>query len=306
VVFAISFIVTLCLTPIHIWMFKRIGKVGEDRHKAQRPNVPEMGGITIFFGMLISYFALLHYEGPTWMPYVIASLSIIFFVGIIDDIYAIRQRTKLLLLMFSAIPLFFYDGGVLDLTVAEFGVGAFYYIAATVGMSASSNLTNILEGFNGESIGLGAIASGFLLIDAQILGSIDITWILLPVFGSLLAFLLFNKYPARVFPGDTGTLLIGGSIGLSVIIGGHVVIGVIVLMPQIVEFLLKSRKRFSGVSYGATKVDGSGYLSPPPYLSVANCLTSRFRLKEYSLVMVIWALGALSGILSLMVTYVII
>jgi len=226
----------------------------------------------------------------------------VFIIGVIDDVFALRQRMKLALLTVSALPLLLYNSGTLDLAMIEISFGVLYAICVIIGMAASSNLTNILEGFNGESIGLGVISTGFLILDAHILENETMMWILVPVFFSLLAFLFFNKYPAKVFPGDTGTLMIGGAIGISVIIGGNVVLGIIVLIPQIMEFIIKSRVRFQGVKYGPTKVDENGYLSPPPYLSVANMFTSKFRLKEYSLVLVIWALGALFGIISLLIT----
>jgi len=287
---------------LHIRVFSSLGKIGLDRHKKDRPAVPEMGGIAIFLGILSSYAYIAFTDGSGLWTYVIASLSIVFIVGIVDDIFAIRQRTKLSLLLLSAIPLLFYSGGSIDLTLFVIGYGVLYAVLAIIGLAASSNLTNILEGFNGESIGLGVISTGFLLLDAQLLGNETMKWILLPVFASLLAFLVYNKYPARVFPGDTGTLLIGGAIGISVIVGGNVILGIVVLVPQIMEFILKSKVGFKGVSYGPTKVDEYGYLTPPPYSSVANFLTSRFRLKEYSLVLLLWSIGALFGFLSLIIT----
>jgi len=298
----VSFVVTFTLTPLHIRIFKGMGVVGRDRHKLTRPEIPEMGGIAIYLGILCSFLYIIVSDDVKVAPYVLASITIVFIIGVIDDVFALRQRMKLALLTVSALPLLLYNSGTLDLAMIEISFGVLYAICVIIGMAASSNLTNILEGFNGESIGLGVISTGFLILDAHILENETMMWILVPVFFSLLAFLFFNKYPAKVFPGDTGTLMIGGAIGISVIIGGNVVLGIIVLIPQIMEFIIKSRVRFQGVKYGPTKVDENGYLSPPPYLSIANMFTSKFRLKEYSLVLVIWALGALFGIISLLIT----
>jgi UDP-N-acetylglucosamine--dolichyl-phosphate N-acetylglucosaminephosphotransferase len=298
----LSFLVTVILTPLHIRIFSSIGKTGQDRHKLSRPSIPEMGGLAIIIGIVLLYSYAILIGGKGILTYAIASLAIVFLIGILDDIYAIRQRTKLLLLTLSAIPILTYDGGVLDLTILEIEYGLFFYVLVIIGMAASSNLTNILEGFNGESIGLGVISTGFLILDAHILGNDTIQLILIPIFSSLLAFILYNRYPSKVFPGDTGTLPIGGAIAVSVILGGNVILGIIVLMPQILEFLLKSRVRFKGVGFGPTQVDSEGYLTPPPYMSVANLLTSKIRLKEYSLVIIIWSIGALFGFVSLIIT----
>jgi len=301
---ALSFIVTIVATYVHIHLFKKWGVVGIDRHKLSRPRIPEMGGIAIFLGIACGYLAIFALLQKSYALVALTSLSIVFFIGIVDDRFVLRQRTKLLLLMFSALPLFYIKDGSLDLAVFEIRYGALYVAAVLIGMTAASNLTNILEGFNGEAIGLGVISTAFLAADGFIINSTPLVTLSAPLCLALLAFLYFNKYPAKVFPGDTGTLLIGGAIGAASIISGHVTFGIIVLFPQIFEFFLKFRVRFAGVKLGPTKVDEAGYLTPPPYNSLANLLTGHFHLKEPQLVFTIWCIGALFGIVSMIVAFV--
>ncbi|HII96032.1 MAG TPA: UDP-N-acetylglucosamine--dolichyl-phosphate N-acetylglucosaminephosphotransferase, partial [Candidatus Methanofastidiosum sp.] len=123
---------------------------------------------------------------------------------------------------------------------------------------------------------------------------------------SFLAFLIFNKYPAKIFPGDIGTLIVGAIIASFSIIKHIEIIGVILLLPQIMEFLFKSMKRFGGKKYGPTKVDNKGILYPQKYLSVANLLTSHFKLTEKSLVLIIWLIGAIFGIMAIIITYLVV
>jgi UDP-N-acetylglucosamine--dolichyl-phosphate N-acetylglucosaminephosphotransferase len=295
----VALIVTAVLTPIHIHIFMKLGKYGEDRHKLHRPHVPEMGGIAVFAGIVAGYAVLSQTTDVPHLPIALAAIGIVFFIGVLDDVVALRQRTKLLLLLCSGIPFYFADGLKLSVFGIAFPVGLPMLALILVGMAAASNLTNILEGFNGESSGLGIIAAGSLCVAGHLAGVSELCIYLLPLIGSLVAFLWYNKYPAKVFPGDTGTLLIGGSVAIATILTDTVVLGVIVLLPQIVEFLLKSRVRFGGVSYGPTIVDDAGILTPPPSRSIANILTSRYRLTEPKLVVLIWGFGAVCGCISI-------
>lgn len=299
-----AFLITAVLVPIHISLFLKWGKWGEDRHKLDKPRVPEMGGIAVFVGIAAGY-ALLHAdEAVSHASIVFASILIVFIIGVADDLVALRQRTKLALLTASGIPFLFMDGLSISLAGVTLPSGIVTGVLVVIGMAAASNLTNILEGFNGESTGLGIIAACSLAVCGYVTGREDLAIYMLPMVGALLAFLIYNKYPAKVFPGDTGTLLIGGLVAAATIVTDTAVLGAIVLAPQIAEFFLKAMVRFGGVSYGPTKVDKTGVLTPPPYRSIANTLTRRYRLTEPKLVIMIWFIGALCGGLAIGVAVV--
>lgn len=302
--FAGAFVVTLLATPIHMRVFSSRGIVGVDRHKPSHPKIPEMGGIAVFAGIV----AGLLVTGGTLQPHVrivaILALAIVFAVGLADDVLRLRQRTKLALLFAAGLPLLLLEDLSLSLLGFVLSPAPLMWGAVLVGMAAAANLTNILEGFNGEAAGLGVISTGSLILCGHVLDNATLMACMIPVCGALLAFLIFNAYPAKVFPGDTGTLLVGGSIAAAVILSDTVILGIIVLLPQIGEFFLKSHVRFGGVSYGPTTVDGAGILTPPPYASVANMLTRTFRLTEPRLVVLIWCIGLLCGLASVSVALV--
>ena len=75
---------------------------------------------------------------------------------------------------------------------------------APIAVSICSNLTNMLAGLNGIESGLGVISMTSLTISCIILGKYDVAIISMSMLGTLIAFLYYNKYPAKVFPGDTG------------------------------------------------------------------------------------------------------
>ena len=300
----VSFIVTLVITPIIGKFNKKHGMFGVDLHKIERLEVPEAGGISLILGTIpifILYYLLVHDASVLMF---IFPVTIIGIVGLVDDLYNIPQSLKTVACLLGGAPLLFLlNSTTLDLILFKINIGLLYYIIIPIGITAASNLTNLLAGFNGEEIGLGVISTLSLSICIFLLGDLKTSIYLLTFTLSFLAFLVYNKYPAKIFPGDTGTLIVGAIIASFSIIKHIEILGVILLIPQIMEFLFKSVRRFGGKKYGPTKIDSQGILHPQNYLSVANLLTSHFKLNEKNLVFIIWLIGAIFGIISIIITY---
>ncbi len=300
ILYAVSaFVFTLIATPKIAQYMKAHKITGRDVHKPVSPEIPEMGGLsyilslTMIFGL--AYFLL---DNPVYL----SALSVVLFsaiIGIYDDLKGLNQTRKLLLTLFVGIPLlFFVEDTSVDFIFFSLDFFWGYYVLVLLGVAACANATNILAGFNGEEAGIGAIASFSVGACCIILGKEVPQLLLFSLSGALLAFLIFNRYPAHIFPGDTGTLPIGALIAASVIIGKIEVLGVIALLPPIAEFFLKLQTWFKGKEYGPTQVE-NGILHPPPYTSVANTLTRSFTLTEKTLVIILWALGGFCGLMAI-------
>jgi UDP-N-acetylglucosamine--dolichyl-phosphate N-acetylglucosaminephosphotransferase len=265
---------------------KSIGRIGKDLHKPYDVYLPESCGIAF----IIPYMVFLLYVREF---YFFITLGLIGLTGLYDDFKGISHRNKVILCFLAGIPLIFsVENRGINFILFEIDFSYLYYILIPIGITAAANSTNILAGFNGEAIGSGIIASSALAISIIVIGK-DYS-IIIPFIASLIAFLFFNKYPSKVFPGDAGTLGIGCVIAGIGILYKMEFIAAVCLFPQILEFLLKLKVRFSGKSYGPTKIE-SGVLVPPKYISVANFLTSHFRLDEKKLVLFIWAISAIFG-----------
>jgi UDP-N-acetylglucosamine--dolichyl-phosphate N-acetylglucosaminephosphotransferase len=297
----LAFVITLIITPQVAQFMKSHNITGADVHKPIALDIPEMGGVsyvlslTIVLGMAFILLGSPDYEAVTCVLLLSAAL------GAYDDLKGISQVKKLALSMGLGVPLlFFVTDTTVDLVVVTVDFSWVYYILVVLGVSACSNATNILAGFNGEEAGMGAIAAFSLAVCCLILGRGPSQLVLGSLCFSLLAFLIFNKYPAHIFPGDTGTLPIGAVIAASVILGKIEFLGILALLPAITEFFLKLPMRFTGKSYGPTTVV-KGQLHPPPYLSVANVLTRTFPLTEKTLVTMLWILGGTCGLISVLV-----
>ncbi len=228
----LSFSVTRLFMPKIIQKLEEADIVGKDIHKSWKPVVAEMGGFGIIFGFVIGMFSGIYMHDILAFPLLIVLVVILLvgMIGILDDLLALSSKSKFFLLFIAGLPLMW---------AAPPNVGILYMISLPIALSIGSNLTNMLAGLNGIESGLGVISMASLTIACIILGKYDVTIISMSMLGALLAFLYFNRYPAKIFPGDTGTLIIGAAIVCIAFIGRVKLIALIVLMPNIIDAALK-------------------------------------------------------------------
>ncbi|MDI9624506.1 MAG: multidrug transporter [Methanothermobacter sp.] len=274
--------------------------VGKDIHKISKPMVAEMGGIGILFGFIIGMFIAictfpkLHYE-------LIVTLLVIILVGLVgmvDDLVRLSSKEKLFLLFLAGLPLIW---------VAPPNVGILYLISMPIAVSIASNLTNMLAGLNGIESGLGSIAMISLTASCIIMGKYDVSLITMTMLGSLLAFLIYNRYPSRVFPGDVGTLIIGACIAAVAFIGRIKSIAFIVLLPNIIDSILKfySAGVMERHQHTPTMVTEDGKLVVPPggFNSLIRWILRR-PMKEKHVVLIVWFIGILFGSLGILLAFI--
>ena len=119
-----------------------------------------------------------------------------------------------------------------------------------------SNAINLLGGFNGSEAGMGLIYCGFLGIIALISNQTVAAVIFSSTFFALFGFLIFNKYPAKILPGDSLTYCLGAVVVSGVIIGNIERAGIIMMIPFFIEFLLKLKSGFKASCLGKLRKDG--------------------------------------------------
>jgi len=298
-VFAVSLIVTFIITPIFIRKLKKAGIVGTDIHKKDKPKIPEMGGLAILFGFSAGVlFSILFVATDLVQIFaVLISILLLGIIGVCDDIFGIRQRTKIILPVFAAIPLMVIQAGVHSMSLPfigriEFGI-LYPLLLIPLGITVVSNSFNMLAGYNGMEVGSGVIACGAIGLIAFMLGNSAVAILMFSMSGACLAFLYFNRYPARIFPGDVGTFSIGAAFAGAVIIGNMEGIGAIIILPHIINGLMtiidiirgKPIKKFSEVK--------DGVLVPPKTQHVNTLyffLERRFKLTEKGIVHLVWLL----------------
>lgn len=295
----IAFLLTFMVMPSLIRRLKNAEIVGRDIHKVTKPEVAEMGGIGILLGFSIAIMAGV-YLCPEWQNQLTITLIVILLTGVIgmvDDLIMLSSREKLIFLWIAGLPIMW---------VTPPNVGLLYMLLIPVAVSIASNLTNMLAGLNGIETGLGVIALTSLTLSCIIMNKYDVAIISFSMLGALIAFLFYNKYPANVFPGDVGTLIIGASIAIIAFIGRVKIIAFIVLLPNIIDGILKfySAGVMERQNFKPTQVKEDGLLVAPQggFNSLIRSILKK-PMKENQVVYIIWGIGIIFGLLGLLVAY---
>jgi UDP-N-acetylmuramyl pentapeptide phosphotransferase/UDP-N-acetylglucosamine-1-phosphate transferase len=208
-----TLIMALLTTPLWIKISARWQLVDRpDDRKHHRQVTPGMGGVTIFLSLTGSFLLLCEQEDWSWMNGILAAAILLFLTGFFDDLLDLSPLKKFILQV-AAAYLVCYNGvvisdwhGFLGLhTVPEPYATAFTMLVIVF----FTNAYNFIDGIDGLAASLGAISSflfGMLAfrsgLEEQALFSFCLT-------GALLGFLYYNRHPARLFMGDTGSLTVG-------------------------------------------------------------------------------------------------
>jgi len=270
-VLAVSFLATLWVTPRFIRKLSHSGIVGRDMNKVGHPWVPEMGGLAVVAGFiagvllavaLYTFNVFGMHELDLNLNYLLAGLStvlIMALIGIFDDLLLMRQSVKAMLPLLASLPLVAVKLGVTHMTFpvlgeVDFGI-LFPLLLIPLAVTGASNATNMLAGFNGLEAGLGVVMTAAVGLAGFVFGRVEAVILSFAMLGSLVAFLRYNWYPARVLIGDVGTLTIGAVVAVSVIVGNMEKIGVILILPFFGELFLKARGRFKAQSWCQVRGD---------------------------------------------------
>lgn len=250
---------------------------GNDMYKVEKNKVAESGGILVLVGILIALFVQLYFytEFSKELLAVIAACLIVALIGLADDFYNAPWKIKALMPLLAAPPLIAIKAGVTSMYLpfvgyVDFGA-AYTFALIPLALTGASNAINMIAGFNGLEAGTGIIISAALATIGYITGREIIVLLSLPLLFALAAFYIYNKYPAKVFPGDVGTYLIGVVIASIVIIGNIEFAGIILVGPHIINFFMyfygyfkRGREITRKERFGA--VAENGYLrAPHPY-----------------------------------------
>jgi UDP-N-acetylglucosamine--dolichyl-phosphate N-acetylglucosaminephosphotransferase len=239
-VFAVSFLVTLFLTPVIGNIMKHHGITGRDVHKLKTIELPEMCGLAILLGLTagMACFALLRPDASREAVAFAATVLIAGAIGIVDDTRPLGARTKPLLTAIACIPILLlgtYDPFPVVPLVGRLRLTLVYPLLIPVAIAVTSNAVNMMDVMNGAMAGTTSIITVALFAVLFISGQIKPTALSISLVGVLLAYYYYNRYPARVFGGDTGSLAVGAALGALSIIGRIETVVVIALIPQIMN-----------------------------------------------------------------------
>ncbi|WP_426381553.1 phospho-N-acetylmuramoyl-pentapeptide-transferase [Mammaliicoccus lentus] len=309
----IAFLLTLILVPILIPTLKKlkfgqsIREEGPQSHM-KKTGTPTMGGLTFLLSTIVVTVIALFFADQIGPLILLLFVTIGFgLIGFIDDYIIVVKKnnqgltSKQKFLAQIAIAVIFYIVSValpnyefesainIPFTDWSLPLSVFYIVFIIFWQVGFSNAVNLTDGLDGLSTGLSVIAFAFYAILSFVLDKPEIGLFCLVMLASLIGFLIYNKYPAKVFMGDTGSLALGGifatiSIMLNqeitlLLIGFVFVIETLSVMLQVTSYKLTGKRIFK--------------MSP---------LHHHFELvgwSEWKVVLVFWATGIITGAIGL-------
>jgi len=267
----ISFFATLFSLPFWIRKAKQIGLVWEDMNKFKRErNVAGSGGIVVVLGTIIGIFIYIairtfyfkETDGVLISLFaLLTSILLVAGVGLIDDLFGWKKgglsiRSRIILVLFSAVPLMIINAGESSIMGINIGL-LFPLVVIPLGILGATTSFNFLAGYNGLEARQGIILLSAMALVTYLTGNPWLSIVALCMVASLLAFLIFNKNPAKTFPGDILTYSVGILFAAMAIIGNVEKIAVLFFIPYILEVILKSRGKLKKHSFGKPKEDNS-------------------------------------------------
>lgn len=242
---AISFFGVLFLTPGTIRSLTAKHKVVADAHKPEKPQVPRPAGPVIMISIAAAEIVLFILTMNIAVLAILLTTAIAFLVGYIDDIRVMPGWFKPVALLAAAIPMVVLDiyvgevyGESLNLIFGRAYIPLLYIPLIFVIIPITGNTINSIDVLNGVASGFLIIASIPLLASIAIFGSYEVFLAALPMLFASIAFYRYHKFPSRIFPGDSGTLLLGTMYGAVAIAGSSEIIGVIALLPAVMNSFL--------------------------------------------------------------------
>jgi UDP-N-acetylmuramyl pentapeptide phosphotransferase/UDP-N-acetylglucosamine-1-phosphate transferase len=212
---AISFTITFLAIPVIIFVAenKKLFDVPNASRKIHATPIPSLGGLGIFAGFVISSMVLIPFNEGAEFQHFFAAALVIFFLGLKDDILDISAINKFIGQVLAAF-LIIYKGNIRILSMHGFlGITElppmFSLLFTYLTVIVIINSFNLIDGVDGLA---GSLALMAALIFGTYFWAIDIMPYAVLSFalaGSLIAFLIFNFQPAKIFMGDTGSLLLG-------------------------------------------------------------------------------------------------
>jgi UDP-GlcNAc:undecaprenyl-phosphate/decaprenyl-phosphate GlcNAc-1-phosphate transferase len=262
---ALALLIVILLTPAVGGMARLLGVVDQPgARRLNRTAVPRLGGLALFFGIFVPALAFLPFGRET--KGLLLGAAVATLVGAIDDFRGLVWWEKLGgQLAAAAIP----TGFGIWVHRFTFPIVGVHALPEWVGVPltvlwivAIMNMVNFLDGLDGLAAGVCAISGFTFCLIALSLGRAEPAVLAAVVFGACLGFLRHNFYPARIFMGDSGALLLGFTLGALAIQGllktaavATLLFPLLVLAVPIIDtsFVVAKRLKYRQPVYGADR-----------------------------------------------------
>ncbi len=209
----VSFIITFFAIPVIIQVARERKMFDEpDERKVHKMVIPTLGGLGIFAGFILASLLCVP-VGSTTLQYYAAAAIVIFFLGIKDDILILSAAKKFIGQLLAAGIIIKFGGIQITNMHGFLGINEIPYLASVVltlfTIIVITNSFNLIDGVDGLAGSLGLLTTLVFGCYFFYVGQIMYSVMAFSLAGSLVGFLIYNFSPAKIFMGDTGSLLIG-------------------------------------------------------------------------------------------------
>ena len=188
------------------------------QHKRHNQPTPALGGLALFVsiwfavGVLVLLYPSLWEEFRGALGYIFAGALIVTLVGFSDDLTPLSAPTKLVAQIGTGLVLYIGGMTIDPLTLPFYGavsLGNWSVLITVLWVVMLTNAINILDGLDGLAGGVSLIAAIVLAVIGNLYGIGSVLVMAGALAGFLVVFLYYNRFPARIFLGDSGALQIG-------------------------------------------------------------------------------------------------
>ena len=304
--FAISAAIAWYLSMI----LPKIGRTVPDVMKGNRP-VAHPGGPAIFAGMAVGLAVLWMATDDMRVLAMLAVISITFAVGIVDDLKVLPGPVKVLGTIVAALPILLMRAyqPTLSLPLVYLGrLTIIYPILVLAGIPVAANAVNMIDIVNGAVSGVAAMVAATVAAFEIISGNYMGAEVAALITAAALGFWLLHRYPSRILPGDSGSLVLGAAIAALAISYKAEVVATVALLPEALNgfFILSSVRSLAEhrkMRTRPTVIVGDSIVAnedPAAPITLARLLSSRGPLKERDVGRGVLALQAFSCALALL------
>ncbi len=211
--FITAFVVTLIAIPPIISLIRKYNLFDKpNARKEHTVPIPTMGGLAIVAGMMISLFLWFPFSNSIPQICFFFSVLVMFGLGIMDDLKDLSAKYKFIiqtglagLIALSGIRIVSFEGlfGIYELPMMA------QYTFTFLAIVGITNAFNLIDGIDGLAGGIGFMSLVILGLFLTLSGDVNTALIAFALSGGIMAFMYFNLNPARIFMGDTGSLILG-------------------------------------------------------------------------------------------------
>ena len=211
-----AFAVSFLMCPLVKSFAYRIGAIDvpKDNRRMHKKPVPRLGGLAIFLGFMVSMLLFVRIDHQ--LKGILLGASIIVVLGVVDDMSPLRASFKFCVQIVAALVAVFH-GVVIEIlsnpnVFAENPYWELNWLSIPITVLwivGITNAVNLIDGLDGLACGVSTISAVSMLVIALLVSEGDVALVMASLVGACLGFMPYNRNPAKMFMGDTGSTFLG-------------------------------------------------------------------------------------------------